>query len=188
MRFRLNQGLWRPSSEVLFSEVREALFIHPDSGWSSLWPRAQDPCLISQDSAHSVKTDCTLNVKVLSLSWTWAAVPVSWLISASSSGDEPENAISVWTAGREGRGGYKVFPKRNRASVCSRRPWSVFYKLKSLQDERKNEIDSVNHWKPWKGIVYLKYLIVKTSWGCLAASMVPRPCTSYRGQHAIAVT
>ena len=117
MCFHLNQGLWRPSSEVLFSEVREALSIHPDSDWSSLWPRAQDPCLISQDSAHSVKTDCTLNVKVLSLSWTWAAVPVSWLISASSSGDEPENATSVWTVGREGWGGYKVFPKWNRASV-----------------------------------------------------------------------
>lgn len=52
---------------MLFSEVQEALFIHLDSGWSSLWPRAQDPCLISQDSAHSVKTDCALNVKVLSL-------------------------------------------------------------------------------------------------------------------------
>lgn len=57
MCYPLNQGLSSLSSETFFSEVRKAVLKHPDSGWSPLWSRAHDTCLISQNSTHGVKRE-----------------------------------------------------------------------------------------------------------------------------------
>lgn len=174
MCYPLNQGLSRLSPETFFSEVRKAVLKHPDSGWSPLWSRAHNTCLISQNSTHGVKRETQRQGAESLLDVGSSPHELAGLTKLTRRCARECDTTGDWKGwGRENMNG-RLSQNESQPALYSRRPWRVFYKLKNQNTPKLTQWLSENlgkvscTWNTWWSTV-----LPKTSWGWLWASMVP---------------